>query len=588
MRPKSIRWQLPISYAAIALLSTLALGGILLVTLRGHFLQQELDYLDQNADAINATMAQMIEDDVPLEVMRAQIASYSFLSQVRIRILDEQGGMLIDSGIPNGRNLLSISAQPQVEPNPAVSSEPPSASTNRDPFLEYLSPDDYIDFRTFRTSIEMPLNIFVDLDDATREYYTPMITLDFQRFYPEGEAPPANSAIPPTTPIDSDEFTNVLSTTGTVFGFGLGDDIDGSGGRSTETVKQTLVNSQDTFLGTLVLSDGPASGRLIVQGVANGLALASLLAVAVGAIAGWTVSRRITVPLTSLIETTTLMADGELSARSNLQRKDELGLLAQTYNLMASRVETTIVTLKRFVADAAHEFHTPLTALRTSLELMIDETDSKTRDTYLKRAQRQIQRLQNLTDNLLDLSRIESGVSHIQYRMIRLNALLRELSEIYASRSEYAGINFELDIPNIPIHIYGNSGQLRRAIGNLLDNAIKFSPKGGTVKLIALYTHQGVFIHVIDGGIGIEDQDVSLIFSRFHRGRNTASIVGSGLGLAIVKGITESHGGQITVERLSRGTKFTLELPHAEMAKRVIEQPISPDEHKQQLHYRMK
>lgn len=586
MRPRSIRWQLPISYAAIALLSTLALGVILLVTLRGHFIQRELDYLNKNADAINTTMAQLIADDVPLEIIQAQLASYSFLSQVRIRILDETGEMLVDSGIPDGRNLLSISAQPQVETSIDTPSSSTNTPSNRDPFLEYLAPDDYVDFRSFRTSIEMPINFLVDLDETTREYYTPMITLDFQRFYPEGEAPPANAAIPPVD-IRDDTFTSVFATTGTVFGFGLGDDVDGSGGRSTETVSRTLISQEGTILGTLKLSEGPASGRLIVQGVANGLALASLLAVAVGAIAGWTVSRRITVPLSSLIITTTLMAEGDLSVRSELQSKDELGVLATTYNLMASRVETTIVTLQRFVADAAHEFHTPLTALRTSLELMVDEPNLETRDIYLKRAQRQLQRLQTLTDNLLDLSRIESGVSHIQYKMVALNALIRELSEVYASRCEYEGINFELEVSDVPMQIYGNEGQLRRAIGNLLDNAIKFSPKGSTVKLIGTCSRdEGIVIQVTDAGIGIEDEDLSLIFSRFHRGRNAASIMGNGLGLAIVKGIIENHHGDVVVERLSPGTKFTLHLPHAEKT-HMFDQPTIHDEHRPQLQYKI-
>ena len=566
MHLNSIRWQLPLSYAAIALLSTLALGIMLLTTLRGHFSQREQDYLYNNANAITSVIAEMISEDVPIEMIQAQVASYSFLSQVRIRILDETGELLVDSGVPDGRNLLSISAEQQrIESSPLIVTPVPTIPPSEtDPYYTNLAPEDYLDYRSFQASIEMPINIFVNFDDSksgeTTEYYTPVITLNFIPNIAENNE------------VSNDEFTSVLPAIGTVFGFGLSEEIDGNGGRSHQLVSQELVNANDEQLGTLILSEGPASGRQIVQRVANGLALASFLAIAIGAIAGWAISRRITVPLSSLTATTTAMADGDLSVRSNLKRGDELGLLAVTFNEMAGRIETTIITLKRFVADAAHELHTPLTALRTSVELMVDETSSDSRDVYMERAQKQIKRLQTLMDNLLDLSRIESGVSRIQYRKFIFNILLQELSEIYASRSEYAGVNFILDLPEQDVSVYGNDGQLRRAIGNLLDNAIKFSPSGASVILMMRHTNSGILIQIEDRGIGIPEEELPLIFSRFHRGRNATSYTGNGLGLAIVKGIVEGHNGVVNVRNSTQGVVFSVMLPLADDAERLMEQ----------------
>ena len=574
MHLNTIRWQLPMSYAAIALLSTLVLGGLLLITLRGYFTQRENDYLRNNAVAINPAIAELIYGgNVPREVMQAQIASYAFLSQVRIRVLDPNGWMIVDSGVPRGRSLLSFSAE-QRTVSQVVTPNTASGSREQDAF-SLLPSDDYAALQSFRTSIEMPQGILVNQDDLVggtiREYFIPVITLDFMRFSADGAHTVSNGS----TDISSTDasFTSTLPATGTVFGFGLGEEIDPDAARSVQSFQQPLVTNAGEFLGTLVLSDGPASGRLIVKLVANGLAVASISAIVIGVLAGFTASRRITVPLTALISATTAMAEGDLAVRAEPRRNDELGSLAVAFNAMASRIETTVVTLRRFVADAAHELHTPLTALRTSLELVDDESDHASRELYLTRAQKQTQRLQTLTDNLLDLSRIESGVSRIQYRDIEFNALVQEMSEIYASRSEHAGINFLLDLPTEPIIVYGNDGQLRRAFGNLLDNAIKFSPRGKSVEFSISRTGVGVTATVRDYGIGISKDELPFVFGRFRRGRNATGYTGSGLGLAIVKGIIESHGGSVIGETCTEGTRFTVELPLPQHARNQMEAP---------------
>ncbi|MDX1990967.1 MAG: HAMP domain-containing sensor histidine kinase [bacterium] len=562
MRPKSIRWQLPLSYAGIALISTLALGLVLLVILRDYYMQRELDYLNGNAGTLNQAVTAMLTEQRPLPVIQAQLASYSFLSQVRVRLLDEAEAIIADSGIPSQRSLLSISAQPNVQTAPPPT--PPNRAYDNNALYAL---DPYVDLQDYRTRIDLPIGIPVE-DRATGErvttYFVPVISLE--RIYPyqasdDAELQALRNEAQTSLPSNSAEFTSVLAATSTLSGFSLSDEVEEDGRRSDQRVRQALFDTDGAVIGYIELSDGPAYGRQIVGRVAQAWFFASVLAVSVSAFGGWQVSRRITVPLMELTETTTRMARGDLSVRAYLDRDDELGQLAAAFNEMAHRVEEIVVTLRRFVADAAHELHTPLTALHTNLELAEDELHQKTRQNYIERARSQVKRLQTLTDGLLNLSRMESGTATETFGEVCLSALVQEVSELYASRSEQAGINFALSLPPEPIVLYGSAGQLRNALGNLLDNAIKFSPEGETISVTLRRHLNALEVMIQDRGIGIPPDDLPLVFSRFHRARNAVEFQGSGLGLAIVKAVVESHHGQISIENTTPGLRVVLRLP---------------------------
>lgn len=244
-------------------------------------------------------------------------------------------------------------------------------------------------------------------------------------------------------------------------------------------------------------------------------------------------------------------------------RQDELGQLARSYNQMADQVEQTIVALRRFVADAAHELHTPLTALRTNLELASEEAETEERAAFLARAQAQIARLESLTSGLLDLSRLEAHGQEAEHSRLDLAALAREVSEPYASQADQAGLAFTLDLPSTPVMVQGHASHLVRALGNLLDNACKFTPEGGSVRLSLRQEGEWAVARVEDTGIGIPEGDLAQLGGRFHRGANTAGYPGNGLGLAIVWAIAEAHGGTVAAESTGRGACFTLKLPLA-------------------------
>jgi signal transduction histidine kinase len=174
----------------------------------------------------------------------------------------------------------------------------------------------------------------------------------------------------------------------------------------------------------------------------------------------------------------------------------------------------------------------------------------------------QLKRLEALTNDLLDLSRLEAHAVDEHRKLVDLVALVREISEAFASRAEQAGISFSVEAPDQPVRALVNETQFRHAISNLLDNAIKFTPENGSITVSVRRDGDQVELSVNDTGIGIAAEDLPQLFNRFHRGRNAAPYPGSGLGLAIIKAIIDGHHGQINVESSETdGTRFALRVP---------------------------
>ena len=462
----------------------------------------------------------MIESNVPAQAIQSQVENFSFLSQTRVRALDTKGQALQDSGVPKRVNV--------------------AVGTIKRAFFirgqaEGSSPSDYVRI--------------ISIDNGLTETMPVTKTaIRFEMPLPAGGDVVAYKSMP---------------VAGALYGFGLNPDVALDERRSNQVVRQPFTDDTGTLLGYVELSDGPAYGRDILDSVARGWALSSAVAVLLAAGAGWLVSRRISAPVLALTAATARMAAGDLGARAGVAGEDEFGRLGRSFNVMADRVETTICALRRFVSDAAHELHTPLTALRTNLELAVGEGGDSAQLAFVERAQEQIERLEALTRELLDLSRIEAGLDKNQHAPLDLTALTHRTSELYASRAEQAGLAFELDVPESAIIIQGSEERVSRVLGNLLDNAIKFTPGGGMVSVRLRQQGEWAELQVQDTGIGIPADDLPQLFSRFHRGHNATPYPGSGLGLAIVAAIVEGHGGQVTAKNSAPGACFCLRLPLA-------------------------
>ena len=337
MRLRSIRWRLPLSYAAIALLAALSLGGVLLAILRGYYARQEAAYLGGNARGVGVVVAAMLQDGQPPEAVQAQIDAYALLSQSQIQVLDAQGQLLARAEAPDKYQVVSV-ARRAVDPNGVR-------------FIRPGSGGQVVASATDQAATEMEKQI------ASQ----PALYI-LARSAP-GTAPAspgeAGSAPEGMAGSDSHDYVSIIPAVGTRLGIGFDPTAAWDGRRSSQAVRQPITGQDGQLLGYVQLSDGPAYGLDIVESVARGWATASTVAIALAAFAGWLISRTMSRPVLALTAATTRMADGDLAARAAVTCRDELGQLAGSFNRMANRLEDTITALRRFAADAAHELHTP-------------------------------------------------------------------------------------------------------------------------------------------------------------------------------------------------------------------------------------
>jgi signal transduction histidine kinase len=361
----------------------------------------------------------------------------------------------------------------------------------------------------------------------------------------------AQSAPAPAVPLDEQVLPPMADTVYAVsaspFGYGFAvKGVIASERRSSQVVSIPL----DGSLGTLEISNGPAYGSDILRSVAIAWAIAGILSIALAALAGWYASKQVTQPVLVLTDAAHRMEGGNLSARVALpgEKQEEFTALAHAFNGMAAQVENTISTLRAFVSDAAHELNTPLTALKTNLELAAAETNATQQQEFLARALEQNQRLEKLTSGLLDLSRIEAAADAASgFEPLDLRQAVAQVGERFASRADQAGRNFTLTLPKTEVKILGNVAQLDRVLSNLLENALKFTPESGNISLVLEKNENTATLTIADTGIGIPPEDLPHLFERFHRGRNSSSYPGNGLGLAIVKASVAAHKGNIRV-----------------------------------------
>ena len=250
-------------------------------------------------------------------------------------------------------------------------------------------------------------------------------------------------------------------------------------------------------------------------------------------------------------------------------RADELGRLANTLNAMMARLETSFAALRRFVADASHELKTPLTVMRAGVERAL--TDPRTAPEALgplDETLQEVRRMTELVDALLTLARVDEGRLELHTEPTDLRALVAEVYETAQMLGEEVGLTVVLEEPVAPVVADVDAGRVRQALMNLMTNAVKYTPAGGTIWLSLTATDDAVTVAVRDTGIGIAPGDVARVFDRFWRADSARSRTGDragiGLGLSVGKWIAEGHGGSLAVtSRPGRGSTFTLTIPRA-------------------------
>lgn len=331
--------------------------------------------------------------------------------------------------------------------------------------------------------------------------------------------------------------------------------------------------------GMRVTLSNPYTSRASTLAAINGLLLvmASAAAVVAMLIAAF-LTHRFTTPLTRLTEASRRLAEGDLASRV---AEDDLGsgtlelrALSTQFNLMADRLEESVAIIRRdrdrsrdFLADVSHELRTPIAAMRTFIELLQGPAgmDPAARAEFLDSSAVQLDRLDWLAQNLLELSKLDSGLVLLDLRPDDVRGTIESAVEQQLGAAERKGIRLATALPDAPLRIRHDPPRIGQVVTNLVGNAVKFTGRGGEVRVtVRPDGDEGARIEVADTGVGIAPAELPRIFDRFFRGAeaNEARGTGSGLGLAIVKSIVDMHHGTIEVEsRVGHGSRFLVRLP---------------------------
>lgn len=309
---------------------------------------------------------------------------------------------------------------------------------------------------------------------------------------------------------------------------------------------------------------GPAE-QAYLTAVNNAVWLAGGLAALVAIGLGVLLSRQISSPVRALTSAARGVASGDLEQRVPVRSRDELGELAEAFNAMAEAVGRQEMLRRRMVADIAHELRTPLAVIQANLEAILDGVRPLSTDAVTDIHQ-ETQLLARLVTDLRDLSLAEAGQLPLRKRPTDLDALARSTVARFASRAEERGVRLAMEATTDLSRANVDPDRLSQVLGNLLENALRHTPRGGMVEIRLEPGEQTDTLQatVRDTGSGIPTEHLPNVFEHFYRadGARSRSTGGSGIGLAVVKQLVEAHGGRVWVESPpGQGAMFGLVLP---------------------------
>lgn len=538
MRALSIRWRLVLSYALLTVLTVSMVGALALGLLRSNLAQRETELLTMNAQAVARQAARSIQPVSDLHRLQQLADMAAFLGNVQVRILDAGGNLLVDSGPRGAADRLMWIAPP-----------------NRPDFIGVGGPSPWIIAGLFSRRMTYPefearLLEALGMNEASPN--APIMVVErlpgpygdqfiFSELRKQADLPPT----PPAAPALDD---------------------------AVRAQVRVPVELGSAVVGYVELSSASTLNAATLQTAQRAFMLAALGATLLAVLAGLWVSRGLSAPLLELTAAAARMAQGDLSARAPTHAKgrprDEIEQLAGRFNDMAAKLESSFQALsaerdalRRFIADASHELRTPITALKMANELLQGPAgdDPTTRAEFLMQNAAQLARLEWITRNLLDLSRLDAGIARLELAEHAVAELLASAARPFAQAAEHKGIR--LVVHPTPLVVRCDRARIEIALSNLIENALKFTPAGGRVEVCAEAEGGHARLLVRDTGIGVAPEDRPHVFERFYRGKNHRA-EGSGLGLAIVKSIAQAHGGAAFVESApGAGSTFGIALP---------------------------
>jgi signal transduction histidine kinase len=521
----SIRWRLIASYVLLAVMTITVVGFLAIEIVQTTSNQREVDEMQSSAQAIALQANSLVSQSARPFPLTQLVRTTAFLGNFRVRILDAQRNPLADSGVPGEWNDMVWIAPPQ-------GTNLLSPSTNSSGLVMPL--DHYQS-----GSLSSQLNNLPPGTSTTviRKSYSPWGgRISFDAMSPDGKT---------------------IQTT------------DASKPRSSAIVSAPIGSAQDPK-GYVELSDGPNYTAEALVTTQQAFLLAGAGAVLLATLIGLLMGSRLASPLHQLNAVAVEMGSGNLAARSAIHSKDEIGDLASTFNRMAERLQASFQelgterdALRRFIADASHELRTPITALKNFNALLIGPAagDTAAQSEFLAESEVQIDRLQWITQNLLNLSRIDAGLVHLDRGLCDVSDLMQAAAAPFKALAVDKGIQLNLLLPDPSFCVDCDRPRIELVASNLLDNAVKYTPSGGQIEMGTEKLANGhMRLWVQDSGSGIQGEDLPHIFERFYRGRNVSS-PGSGLGLSIVASLVQAHGGKVWAEsEQGQGAKFFVEL----------------------------
>lgn len=531
----SIRWRLVASYVLLTLLSVTIVGVLASEIVRSITQGQEVKELRANAQTLAQQLLPLMLANTSRQQIHSLTRAASYLGDVRVRVLDRHEQILADSGLPGPSEELVLIHPPE---------EAESFASQNEVLFNLIMPiiDESFHFEGFG----IDSRILESLPSDTRYQFVWRSSTPWGERFAFGVPRTKDESI--TDPFQPE---------------------DEEASRSTIVIREPIgVDSGP--LGYVELSAGQDFTATALATTRQAFLVAGAGASLLAVIVGLVMSQRLTKPLHSLQEASSQMGSGDLSVRAPVRGRDEFAELAAQFNQMAEQLQTSFTqlqnernALQRFIADASHELRTPVTALKNFLTLIQGPAadDPQTREEFLSESQLQVERLEWISSNLLELSRLDAGLVEMEVTFHDVGELLESASNPFKTQAEEAQVSLKILHLEEKISLRCDAPRLEMALSNLLDNALKFTLPGGKVEIGAKVSTQNIQLWVCDTGTGIHPEELPHIFKRFYRGR-THKVPGSGLGLAITKSLVEAQGGRLTVEsKFGEGTQFTLAFP---------------------------
>jgi signal transduction histidine kinase len=524
---RSIRWRLVASYVLLTLITVILVGLIAQWAVKTYARTQARESLAANAENIARQVQPLMGTRTSLSELSQLSQAASAFGNVRVRILDQRLNTIVDTGTPGDDNELMWFVFPG-EHTGLLSDPSPFGWVIPQALLPTLDEQRLQVFE--QLPFDTPVTIIRRVERPWGDH------LSFETTYWQGRLPRLEIEQPITQP------------------------------RSTEIVT-VPIGPANRPAGFVELSEALNLGDETLATTQRALLLAGAAAVLLAGILGMLMGKRITDPITELTERTRRMSDGDLSVRAPVRGRDEIGKLADQFNQMAEQLGDTFNqlaterdTLRRFIADASHELRTPITALKNFNELLQGAAadDQKARTEFLTESEVQLDRLSWITQNLLDLSRLDAELVQLDLADHDIGSIIESTASLYQSAASEHDLTLKVHLPDPPLSLSCDRTRLEMALSNLLDNAIKFTSAGDNIEIGAERQNNATHLWVQDNGVGIHPEDLPHVFERFYRGRESDA-EGYGLGLSIVQSIVNAHGASIEVDSSpGEGARFTI------------------------------